>query len=542
MDKNTYQTESMIIRIEDLLNGVPFETLRQNVEEYAYNYRVALSKRIKDLNNHEFEESEIMAEKEIIKTLEKIKDLGNSLTDIPMKEKEEIYDLYRNIINNKYGPHEYEGNSIFFFEEFSKDDFLNDIDIFSEVLNFVIKNMKRPNYIYKLEKLKYYKNLRRKISESSKKLTLAIDRNILFKNFDKVIEILKNIDDYAIDLIIDYDGMKLDKNDWNERVPYSLNEEEMKKLIELKDINLRDDIKCSIDDIRFSDFYKINFLPTEIKKLWTINDVIKANKFIMDFKQMIEKENFSSFETIVFMAIYINKFNYYGNATYDEKTRTFITAEKSIKKDDLNITGNEKDAFVCTGYASYCKELIDKMQNKNIQAFLVPLSFYKSRTHTKKWTSNHMILLIKIKDDKYNIDGYYLWDPTWTVDNQFQYLLYPVEDVENFTRYEADIVNPHEISRIRKYIVTIRFNNHDKNVNNEFIKQYGGNRPIKVKQFHDALKAIYTKINRSKNFHFSDSKWSNGEEFANSIIDSVTLSPYDDFVKDKTHNDFYSIK
>ena len=91
-------------------------------------------------------------------------------------------------------------------------------------------------------------------------------------------------------------------------------------------------------------------------------------------------------------------------------------------------------AFVCTGYASFAKAIMDEIGNKNIKTTLVPIDFYYKGTSRKKYSATHLAVLIEIKDEKYAIDGAYIWDPTWSI-NTLDFVLSPISDLKKFKKY-----------------------------------------------------------------------------------------------------------
>lgn len=67
------------------------------------------------------------------------------------------------------------------------------------------------------------------------------------------------------------------------------------------------------------------------------------------------------------------------------------------------------DYMVCVGFAELLEELVDRLKNKNV----VCSTYSCSIVDDNDKESGHCRCLIKIKDEKYDIDGIYIADPTW---------------------------------------------------------------------------------------------------------------------------------
>lgn len=536
-EENLY---GMVVRLENILNGANFNKLEKLASKAREQYLKILSNRIEKLKNnrHEPEVSPEEVEKEELYAEEydaNIDFLQNRMPETySYEERCYIYELYDNIINSMFGPHEYEDKKLWIAETFSREEVVSDIDILKGVRDFLIKNLPKPKSKYLEDKISELEKLAKRISGyNDKQIALAIDRNVLFENYHRVINILRRIalSGHSVDLIIDYNGFEPEKTDFNSKVPYEYNEREYEILLRLNESGY-------LKSIRFSEFFREDFVPFDKKNTWSFYKVCQANFDVMRLAQNIRSEKFSPFEALLFMNIYIDNFNYYGMATTDEKTRTFLTAEKSKNKEYGDYVG-ETDAFVCTGYGSFGKATIDAYNDNNIKCMPITISFYRNKEKTKKYFASHTALLVYLKDNKYGIDGYYIWDPTWAVSNDIQFVLFPVGDLSKYKKYNIMVDHIGEYNRIQNYLFMTRTEGEQGKTLNTLEKEFAKNgTPIKIRQYYDALVSIYTDIENSSNYHSDSLKLLTPSEIALSTL-NYTICNLTSFDPENAENGFY---
>ncbi len=450
-------SSAWVYRLEHILNGKSFEQIEEVVNGLFSTQNNFYKEKIKSLQK---ERSQI-SDEEALKQFEEyeyILQLANKKRNrLSMQEKKFLYDTYKKMRQTEMD----------IYKGFDKD-FLDEESFFGDkkfetLQEYIALGLAEPKTMQIDEDLAWY---RKKLIQNEilvkKHLNLAINKNVLFEHFDEVKHILRAIRNKAyaegkqIELVIDDDGYKK-HNSKDIAVPYNYSTEQMEKLSELY---------YYTDSMYFSEFKPKALLPFDENSLWTYKEVVGANYTKNFFVGEFEKLNLTPFEKILIVHHYVTLCVYqdidfkdtkdfgniasrypklfedleteakqkdksFGPETDAEKSRTFLTAYSSTiqsKQAELKI---HYKGFVCTGFASYAKAIIDSMNDKNIQCEFISPIFYKKDTN--KINGAHSILLVTIKDDEYGIKGTYGWDPCWDAGcGSFSFCLFPLEDYINY--------------------------------------------------------------------------------------------------------------
>lgn len=178
-----------------------------------------------------------------------------------------------------------------------------------------------------------------------------------------------------------------------------------------------------------------------------LNEYLEYEKLLYN---MVEPaKNLSPLEKMVYAYDITKKFKKYKlpkkdnrnvvNRSYDEKLKI-----RSLSRDLYKILDN--DYIVCVGFANLLHDLLSKLGIDSIsQSVDIDLARHKSikqlRDNNKNWKvlspqekyklishqvsyipkdsyEGHRRLMVRIKDEKYGIDGLYISDPTW--DNDYE--------------------------------------------------------------------------------------------------------------------------
>lgn len=261
---------------------------------------------------------------------------------------------------------------------------------------------------------------------------------------------MEKIEDLASKLLKDGRQVRLAVNDAmasksNEGLAdYLYTPEDMEKLITL---NNKLVLQGMEKGIVFDEFRFIRSVD-DYNEAWNIDDVVKANKNVDNLAANIKKMNLSPFETMMFIHSYLTKnFAYAEGRT--EECRVMPGIIKSGK-------------IVCSGYASFVKTIVDKLNMPTLKCDLVGCELYK-KSLTYDMEGGHCHNLIKIYDEKYGIDGYYIEDACWDAKIKnfekgrgFSHCLYPISDLEHIkdmyyvqkdgaSRLEALMFNPKDL-------------------------------------------------------------------------------------------------
>lgn len=136
----------------------------------------------------------------------------------------------------------------------------------------------------------------------------------------------------------------------------------------------------SLDDIDIKINYQEQNSPINVKELYNLS------KKVNEISKKIEKYNLSPLEKIIYVYDIVKEREY----------KKEIECKDSSRDLDKVLEGN---SIVCVGYSNLFNSIL---KNLNINA--MPLV-----SNTQK----HQRSIVYINDKKYNIDGVYVFDPTW---------------------------------------------------------------------------------------------------------------------------------
>ena len=251
------------------------------------------------------------------------------------------------------------------------------------------------------------------------------------QNIDEITEFIEkiksdNIDDIKID---DKQEMSLTKPfidySFNKKGSYSIleskkNEEDFYSLTINKPESIQDIIKIiqsfkehnletekvilklenktyeNIYDLKkYIDKYNIIISYDDILEPVSLSDYIAMRETLDYYKSLIEEANLSNFEKLIYAYDLIKSFEYQeveeGNDLSTSRQIHSIVREGKI---------------VCVGYATFLSELLKEL---DIESYAIStMAPLKDNT-----VAGHERNLVRLKDDKYKIDGVYALDSTW---------------------------------------------------------------------------------------------------------------------------------
>lgn len=167
------------------------------------------------------------------------------------------------------------------------------------------------------------------------------------------------------------------------------------------DATLLNKVKKAFGENTANIYFKINGNNKEITFKEYEDTIMAINNFVDSIKSF----NFSPLETIMYV------FDIVRDRIYKE------VDENEDKMISRNLTSALLgDKIVCVGYAVIFRTLLNRLGITCDEVFL--------RQPGKK--NGHARNVIRVKDDKYNVDGVYYFDPTWNskrnqFDNKFMY-------------------------------------------------------------------------------------------------------------------------
>ena len=487
--------DSIVIRIEKLLAGESFDQLNDMSVMLINFYNSYFSERISECKKELFSMPPKEQDEEYLQYLE-ILNLIDNVTILNKSEIEKLGNVCNEMLNSIecnmsqlsiIPDHclKIESEDEFDISEFNMND---EIDI-SEI-NYFKKYMKKYMPLPKREKLeqniKIYENqLKQNKIYLDEKICFAINRDVLFKNFDDVQNILKNIKSKTkknLEVVIDDERIMSPSK---MRVPYNYNEKELSCLQSL----VNDKI---VQGLYFSEFHPEGFYPVSRKEIFEFTDVYMANLEKNDFVKEQKELKLSPFEFILSSHFFIREIDYQGDVSLNlEKSRTFLTADGSYSFDD--------SGFVCSAFSSYGKAMVDDYDDKNLKCDFVTIKFYDKET--KDLTHSHTTLIVYIKDEKYDINGYYLWDLTY--DSAYMSIAHCLFPISDLSCDKEDIAMVVDMSGCSDYVKIITCFNDELNKLNKtyedinILKYKDKSKPIDIETYKLAIMNLMNKIEKS---------------------------------------------
>lgn len=159
---------------------------------------------------------------------------------------------------------------------------------------------------------------------------------------------------------------------------------------------------------------------------WTIPEIMNANNQIDEIADEIKQKDLSPLEALMYA--YFKCTNRRSKEANDDEPLSFSRTIYGV----LN-----SDKIVCVGYCEILREIMHRLNYKNIELFQNNVACVIPNEEFSK----HRTLITYIKDEKYNLDGYYYLDPTWdrnrTEHQEFRlnHFLIPLQEVQNIKEF-----------------------------------------------------------------------------------------------------------
>lgn len=282
-----------------------------------------------------------------------------------------------------------------------------------------------------------------------------------------------------VELVICQDMLTQDNTD---RINYTYTKEELSTLWELDNY---------ITDhggrgVLFREYLEIE-KEEDLEDAWTLKQVMAVNNNIDRIVNVIKNNDYSPFETMVFLHKYFTSHFFYNKGELEESRIL------------PGIYFNTK--IVCSGYASLLKAVIDRLDNPNLKAEIMGCKLFDNK-EPYKIKSSHCQNFVYIKDPKYKIDGYYIEDLTYDCkklfhgsknDGGFAHCLLPLDALSNMNdyiyasvadkkRYKNLMTNKTEIRGIKPGYVPF------------IAREYGDkSKPIALDKYKAAISKVFAK-------------------------------------------------
>lgn len=145
---------------------------------------------------------------------------------------------------------------------------------------------------------------------------------------------------------------------------------------------------------------------------YKIEDLKEENKLLDLMVKDIKDSNLSPFEKYIAAYNIVKKFKKYLENVNDKSQSRYL-------RKFLN-----NDYMVCVGYATLLQELLNRIGiNSYDYAVSTDISYDDGFTSEEKTVelAGHARIILKLEDPKYNINGFYVADPTWDNDLENDY-------------------------------------------------------------------------------------------------------------------------
>ena len=198
--------------------------------------------------------------------------------------------------------------------------------------------------------------------------------------------------------------------------------------------NSNESCKVLYELAKHFDGYKLGIEAGDIT--WSSEKIVNANKKLDKIVEDIKSKNLSKLEQL-FLAYNIITQKMYKEVEHNESLYT--------SREIYGVLNS--DTIVCVGYVEILKEIMARLGLGNdIQIFS-----NKVKLPNKYKTEYHETCIIYIKDEKYNLDGYYYCDPTWDsrrdgdTSVRLTYFMLPIREIRNINSYLFYLLFQHQL-------------------------------------------------------------------------------------------------
>lgn len=173
-------------------------------------------------------------------------------------------------------------------------------------------------------------------------------------------------------------------------------------------------------------FKRVNFGIENVDKTWKTDEIAQSNAKLDEIANKIKQKDMSPVEMLLSAYLEVTKRPYNG-----EKNEVSIFRSRTI----YGVLNSDK--IVCVGYTELFKEIVSRLDLPNVKMFLNMVNVTWS-----KYSDGHQNMIIYLKDDKYGLDGYYYFDPTFDSvkdgDKQprLSFFMLPISEIKNTMGYK----------------------------------------------------------------------------------------------------------
>ncbi len=270
-------------------------------------------------------------------------------------------------------------------------------------------------------------------------------------------------------------GFSSRQQDDNKKISYTYKKDDLRALFALDTVSKYDGRDHSLNGLRFNEAPLGMSTPQEMSQS---ADFDTLSQSISQFTALVNKltkeikdANLSPFETILFLNKELSKYQYHLE-------RTPFDQLPEEKKSILSLANSENSNYRQSYAMSLvAKEVINRLNNPDLACAVMSVDLMASK---KSSLDSHSQLLVRIKDEKYNIEGVYISDPTYSILNtnatSYATALVPLSDTQYYLR---GTYSPNVETRAKKDIANgakvknpISGDNFDRGIFNMILRTY----------------------------------------------------------------------
>ncbi len=140
----------------------------------------------------------------------------------------------------------------------------------------------------------------------------------------------------------------------------------------------------------------------EYNTLWNIDELNNAYDFVNNTVKKINSCVLSPLEQLLYA------YKIVTNKIYKQES---FSQNALLSRSIMGVSNSEY--ICCMGYAEYLKEICNALNNKNIVCYSNSYKLYSKSLQENHNAIGHRFNVVYLKDEKYNINGFYVLDACW---------------------------------------------------------------------------------------------------------------------------------
>ena len=229
---------------------------------------------------------------------------------------------------------------------------------------------------------------------------------------------------------------------------------------------------------------------------WKHSQVKTANENLDSLVDSIKKINpkLSPFETMILIHDFVTNFEYKQEYDKSEGTHEVFSTPINLLQNIKDIKSKASAPFVCVGYSSFVKAIIDRLNMPGLKCEMNPCNV-DDKDQYKEKNGGHATNIITIEDDKYDIHGSFLEDACFDSKRKGNTILDLTHCLQSFD--DLDKMDKYKFGFFTNTSLNSMYTSFDpKKTKMETVSQYRKSHPrnygqsIPISKYKDALETI----------------------------------------------------